>query len=94
MSDTNFLRETKDKHEEVEEEWGNCEEQERGGFGAVHRQMEKTTGCYRGVKTIHKRMPLKLDYYRKLFVIGILVKVCGLAPKKLSQLTPAGFRMV
>ena len=81
---TNYSREAKNKHEKVEEEWSNSGELGRGGFGVVHRQVEKTTGHYRAVKTIQKRLPLKLDYSRELLVMAILAKVCGLAPKEFT----------
>lgn len=83
----NWLREAKNKYETVEEEeWRNCGELGRGGFGVVNRQMEKTTGRFRAVKTIHKRLPLKLDYSRELLAMAILAKVCGLAPKEFTPL--------
>ena len=81
---TNCLREAKNKHDKVEEEWSNCGELGRGGFGVIYRQREKTTGHYRAVKTIHKRLPFKLDYSRELLVMAILAKVCGLAPKEFT----------
>lgn len=80
----NYPREAKNKHEKVEEEWSNCCELGRGGFGVVHMQVEKTTGHYRAIKTIQKRLPLKLDYSRELIVMAILAKVCCLARKKFT----------
>ena len=80
----NCLREANNRNEKVKEDWSNCGELGKGGFGVVHRQREKTTGRYRAVKTIHKRLPLKLDYSRELFVMAILTKVCGLTPEEFT----------
>jgi len=81
---TDCLREARGEHEKVEEEWSNCGELGMGGFGVVHRQREKFTGHYRAVKTIHERLPLKLDYSRELLVMAILAKVCGLTLKEFT----------
>ena len=84
---TNCLRERKNRYEKVKEEWSNCGELGRGGFGVVHRQMEKIIGRYRAVKSIHKRIPLKLDYSRELLVRAILAKVCSLTPKEFTPVS-------
>ena len=65
--------------EKIEEDWSDGGELGRGGFGVVHKQIQKaTTGHYRAVKTINKRLCAKLDYSRELLVMAILAKVCGL----------------
>ena len=46
-----------------------------GGSGVVHKQTQKTTGHYRAVKTIDKRLLHKLDYSGELLVMAILAKV-------------------
>ena len=60
---------------EVGEEWSNCGEIGRGGFSVVYKQIQKTTGQYRAVKTIDKRLPTKLDYSRELVLMARLTKV-------------------
>ena len=40
----------------------------QGGFGVVHKQIQETTGHYRAVKTIDKRLPHKLNYSGELLV--------------------------
>jgi len=69
----------------VKEDWTNCGELGRGGFGVVHKQIEKTTGHYRAVKKIDKKQPNKVDYSRELLVMAILVKVYAL-PREFSPL--------
>ncbi|KAG0643275.1 kinase-like domain-containing protein [Tuber brumale] len=71
---TSYLGKGKDRNKEVKEDWGNCGELGKGGFGVVHKQIQKTTGHYRAVKTIDKRLPYKLDYSRELLVMAILAK--------------------
>ena len=78
---TRYLREAKNKDEKVKEDWRNCEELRKGGFGVVHKQVQETTGRYRAVKTIDKRPPLRLDYSRELLVMAILAKVGVLVPE-------------
>ncbi|PUU79034.1 kinase-like domain-containing protein [Tuber borchii] len=68
---TRYLGEAKNRNEKVKEDWSNCEELGRGGFGVVHKQIEKTTGHYRAVKRINKRQP---NYSRELLVMAILAK--------------------
>ena len=72
---TNYVREARNRNEKMKEDWRDCEELGKGGFGVVHKQMEKTTGRCRAVKTIDKRLPLKHDYSRELLVMAILAKV-------------------
>ena len=62
----------------MKEDWSNCGELGKGGFGVVHKQIQKTTGRYRAVKMIDKRPPLRLDYSRELLVMAILAKVSAL----------------
>ena len=69
------MEKAKNRNEKVEEDWRNCEELGKGGFGVVHRQIRRVTGHYRAVKTIDKRLPAKLDYSRELLVMAILAKV-------------------
>lgn len=70
----------------VKEDWINCEELGRGGSGVVHKQTQKTTGNYRAVKTIDKRLPLNLKYSRELLIMAKLKKVCVLT---LEEFAPA-----
>ena len=75
----------------MKEDWSNFKELGRGGFGVVHKQIEKTSAHYRAVKTIDKRLPHKLDYSRELLVMAILAKVCALAPEGIfPSSTPLG----
>ena len=80
---TRYVREAKNRDEKIEEDWSNCGELGKGGFGVVHKQIEKTTGHYRAVKTIDKRPPLRLDYSRELLIMAILAKVCFLTPERI-----------
>ena len=75
---TRYMGKAKDRNRRVKEEWSNCGELGKGGFGVVHKQIQKATGHCRAVKTIDKRLPAKLDYSRELLVMAILAKVCGL----------------
>jgi len=65
----------------VKEDWRNCGELGRGGFGVVHKQVQETTSNYRAVKTIDKRLHSKIHYSREVLVMAILAKVCVLTPK-------------
>jgi len=85
---TRYVGKAKNRDEKVEEDWSNCGELGRGGFGVVHKQIEKTTGHYRAIKTIDKRHPLKIDYYRELLVMAILAKVCVLTPEGIFPILP------
>ena len=86
---TRYLGEAKNRNEKVKEDWSNCGELGRGGFGIVYKQIEKTTSHCRAVKTIDKRGPLRLDYSRELLVMAILAKVCVLTPEgAFPSLTP------
>jgi len=78
---TRYLGEPKNRKKRVKEVWRNCGELGKGGFGVVHKQMEKTTGHCRAVKTIDKRPPLRLAYSRELLVMAILAKVGALIPE-------------
>ncbi|PUU79029.1 kinase-like domain-containing protein [Tuber borchii] len=71
---TRYLGEARNRNKREEEDWSNCGELGSGGFGVVYKQIRKTTGRYRAVKTIDKRPPLKLDYSRELLVMAILAK--------------------
>ncbi|KAG0643260.1 kinase-like domain-containing protein [Tuber brumale] len=71
---TRYVEGAKNENEKVMEDWRNCGEIGEGGFGVVHKQIQETTGHYRAVKTIDKRVPSKLDYSRELLVMSILAK--------------------
>ena len=80
---TKYVEEN-NSYKKVNEDWSNCEELGTGGFGVVYKQVQKTTGRYRAVKTIDKRrLPPNLDYSRELLVMAILAKVCVLVPEEL-----------
>ena len=78
---TRYVEKAKNRNEKVVEDWCDCGELGRGGFGIVHKQIQKATGHYRAVKTIDKRLSIELDYSRELLVMAILTKVCGLTPE-------------
>ena len=78
---TRYLEEARKRNKKVKEDWSNCGELGKGGFGVVHKQIQKATGRYRAVKMIDKRPPLRLDYSRELLVIAILAKVGALIPE-------------
>ena len=82
---TRYLGKAKNRNKKVKEEWSNCGELGKGGFGVVYKQTQKTTGRYRAVKTIDKKPPLRLDYSRELLVMAILAKVCGIAPREFAE---------
>ena len=82
---TKYVGKAKSRNEKVEEKWRNCGELGRGGFGVVDKQIQETTGHYRAVKTIDKRLYPKADYSRELLVMAILAKVCGPTPKGFTQ---------
>ncbi|PUU79033.1 kinase-like domain-containing protein [Tuber borchii] len=71
---TRYVEKARNRNEKVKEDWRNCEELGRGGFGIVHKQIEKATGDYRAVKAIDKRQPLSVDYPRELLVMAKLAK--------------------
>jgi len=83
---TRYITKAKSRNDKVKENWSNCGELGRGGFGIVHKQIQETTGCYRAVKTIDKRLHSKIQYSRELLVMAILAKVCTLTPE---EFTPA-----
>ena len=74
----------KNRNKKVKEEWSNCGELGKGGFGVVHKQIQKATSHYRAVKMINKRLPAKIDYSRELLVMAILAKVCSLTPREFA----------
>lgn len=59
---TRYVGRAKNRYEKVKEEWGNCRELGKEGFGVVRKQIREATGHYRTVKAINKRLPAKLDY--------------------------------
>ena len=77
---TRYLGRAKNRNEKVKEDWSNCGELGRGGFGIVHKQIQKATGHCRAVKMIDKRPSIRFDYSRELLVMAILAKV--LIPKR------------
>ena len=89
-----YLGEAKNRNEKVGGDWSNCGELGRGGFGVVHKQIEKTTGQYRAVKRIDRRLPNEVDYSRELLVMAILAKVCVLIPKRIFLSLPPLRRFV
>ena len=81
----------KNRNGKVEEDWFNCEELGRGGFGVVHKQIQETTGQYRAVKTIDKRLHPTVDYSRELHIMAILAKVCVLTPEGIYPTPSRGY---
>ena len=77
---TKYVGKAKNRDEKVKEDWRNCGELGRGGFGIVHKQVQETTGHYRAVKTIDKMQYPRVEYSRELLVMAKLAKVCGLTP--------------
>ena len=73
---TRYAEKAKNRNEKVTEDWSDCGELGRGGFGIVHKQIQKATGHCRAVKTIDKRLSIELNYSRELLVMAILAKVC------------------
>ncbi|KAG0640817.1 kinase-like domain-containing protein [Tuber brumale] len=79
---TRNVGKARSRNEEVKEVWHNCEELGRGGFSVVHKQIQRTTGLCRAVKTIDKtQIPSDFVYTRELLMMAILAKVCVLIPK-------------
>ena len=91
---TKYLGKAKNRNEKAKEDWSNCGELGRGGFGVVHKQIEQTTGQYRAVKTVDKRPPNEVDYSRELLMMAILAKVCVLIPKRIFLNLPPLRRFV
>lgn len=94
---TKYLAEAKNRNEKVKEDWSNCGELGRGGFGVVQKQVQETTGHYRAVKTIDKRLHSKIHYSRELLVIAILAKVCVLTSEGINfagSLPPYGILLL
>ncbi|KAG0133633.1 kinase-like domain-containing protein [Tuber indicum] len=71
---TRYLEKAKDRNRKVKEDWSNCGELGKGGFGVVNKQIQKLTGHCRAVKAIDKSLPHKFDYSRELLVMSILAK--------------------
>ena len=86
---TTYVGKEENRDEKVNEEWSNGGELGKGGFGVVHKQIEKAAGQYRAVKAIDKRLLLGQDYFRELLVMIRLVEVCVLALEEtFSRLLP------
>ena len=81
---TKYVAKAKNRNEKVKEDWSDCEEIGRGGFAVVHKQVQETTGHYRAVKTIDKRLHPKVDYSREILVMAILGKVCVFTSERYS----------
>ena len=81
---TRYVEKAKNRNETMKEEWSNCGELGRGGFGVVYKQIQKATGHYRAVKTIDKRLAFPLDYSREHLVMAKLAKVCALTPEEIA----------
>ncbi|KAG0133629.1 kinase-like domain-containing protein [Tuber indicum] len=71
---TRYVEAAKNRNEKVKEDWSNCGELGKGGFGVVNKQIKETTGKYRAVKTIDKSSTPEIDYSRELLVMAILAK--------------------
>lgn len=72
---TRYVEKGENRYVKRREDWSNCGELGKGGFGVVYKQVQKTTGRYRAVKTINKKiLPSNLDYSRELLVMAILAK--------------------
>ena len=84
---TRYVAKAKKRDERVNEDWINCGELGRGGFGVVNKQIQEATGHYRAVKTIDKRLHPKAHYSRELLVMAVLAKVCAIAPKEFNTPT-------
>lgn len=80
MSGTRNFWRRGDKDGEAGEGWINCGELGRGGFGVVHKQIQKDTGHYRAVKMIDKTQASTLHCFRELIVMAKLAKVCVVTP--------------
>jgi len=82
--DVEYVEKANDRNEMVKEEWRNCGELGRGGFGVVYKQIQQATGRYRAVKEIDKKPGSPLDYSREHRVMAKLAKVCDVTPSLLS----------
>ena len=71
-----YVEKAETRNRKVKEDWSNCGELGRGGFGVVYKQVEKATGRYRAVKAIDKRRASPLDCSREILVMAKLAKVC------------------
>jgi len=81
---TKYVGKAKNRDGKVKEDWRTCGELGRGGFGVVHKQVQGTTGHYRAIKTINKRLYPRVDYSRELLVMAILAKVSGPIPMEFA----------
>ena len=84
MSDTQDVWKRGNRNEEVKGGWINCGELGRGGFGVVHKQIQKDAGHYRAVKMIDRAQSSTLNCFRELLVIAKLSKVCVLTIEGIS----------
>ena len=83
---TRCVEKAKNRNETMKKEWSNCGELGRGGFGVVYKQVQNSTGHYRAVKAIDKRLAFPLDYSREHLVMAKLAQVCVLP---LEEIAPA-----
>ena len=81
VTHTRCTAQAKSRNQKVEEDWSNCGELGRGGFGVVHKQIQEITGCYRAVKAVDKRLHSEVNCSRELLVMAILAKVYILTPE-------------
>ena len=88
---TKYAEKANRRNMKVKEDWSNCGELGRGGSGVVYKQTQKSTGNYRAVKTIDKRLPLNREYSRELLIMAKLKKVCVLTLEEFCpSLLPLG----
>ncbi|PWW73103.1 kinase-like protein [Tuber magnatum] len=73
VSHTGSVGRAEDRDKKAKEDWKNCGELGKGGFGVVHKQIQETTSHCRAVKKIDKGLA-ELDYSRELLVMAILTK--------------------
>jgi len=78
---TRYVEKGRNMYKKVNEDWSNCGELGKGGFGVVIKQVRGTTAHFRAVKTIDKKLSRGLDYSRELLIMAILAKVCVLVPE-------------
>jgi len=82
---TRYIAKSKSRNEEVREDWSDCGELGRGGFGVVYKQTQEPTGRCRAVKTIDKRLHPGIHYSRELLVMAVLAKICVLTSEGIQS---------
>jgi len=91
---TRYVGKAENRNRKVKEDWSNCGELGRGGFGVVYKQIQKATGNYRAVKTIDKSLASTLDCSRELLVMAKLAKVCVLTLGEIFLATSTGLSLM